>query len=323
MKYTELKINVDRDVLELAEAALLGAGFDSLMIDDPEDVEDILANKELYKYDYINSDLSQNMARKPQITLYFGDDAEGVESMAKAKSVLAEFGDKIEMSSTMTDDNDWLYKWQEYFKPTKVTNRLVVKPTWEAYEPQVDPLSGELEKVIEIDPGMAFGTGTHETTSMCMKALEKAMDGEYGFERRAGAGIKVLDVGCGSGILAIAAALLGAEEALGIEIDTDAVEVAKSNVHLNKLTNQIDIRYGDLTKGVNYTADIVVANLMADLVVMLTPDVANHLRSAGLYISSGILLEKEELVSNAIRAAGFEIIEVLKDGEWCAIVAQL
>jgi len=325
MKYTELKINVDREVLELAEAALLGAGFDSLMIDDPEDVEDILANKALYKYDYINSALSQNMARKPQITLYFEDNEAGLAEQAKAKAVLADFGDKIELEQALTDDNDWLYKWQEYFKPTKVTDRLVVKPTWEEYEPQLDPVSGELEKVIEIDPGMAFGTGTHETTSMCMKALEKALAGKYGEcgGRGESAGMKVLDVGCGSGILAIAAALLGAEEALGIEIDTDAVEVAKSNVQLNRLSDCIEIRYGDLTKGVDYTADIVVANLMADLVVMLTPDVANHLVPAGLYISSGILLEKEEMVSSAIRSAGFEILEVLYDGEWCAIVAQL
>ena len=135
----------------------------------------------------------------------------------------------------------------------------MIKPTWEDYE------AGEKELVIEIDPGMAFGTGTHETTSGCIQLMEKYMK----------PGDKVLDVGCGSGILSIAAALLGSRDILAIDIDPVAVEVTRENVELNNVSEYVDTRYGDLTKGVSYRADIVVANLMADLVMMLTEDVGN------------------------------------------------
>ena len=183
----------------------------------------------------------------------------------------------------------------------------MIKPTWEDYE------AGEKELVIEIDPGMAFGTGTHETTSGCIQLMEKYMK----------PGDKVLDVGCGSGILSIAAALLGSRDILAIDIDPVAVEVTRENVELNKISEYVDTRYGDLTKGVSYRADIVVANLMADLVMMLTKDVAKHLEDGGIYISSGIIDFKEEEVCETLKRYGFEIIEILKKGEWCTVAARL
>ena len=174
----------------------------------------------------------------------------------------------------------------------------MIKPTWEDYQ------AGEKELVIEIDPGMAFGTGTHETTSGCIQLMEKY-------------------VGCGSGILSIAAALLGSRDILAIDIDPVAVEVTRENVELNKISEYVDTRYGDLTKGVSYRADIVVANLMADLVMMLTKDVAKHLEDGGIYISSGIIDFKEEEVCETLKRCGFEIIEILKKGEWCTVAARL
>lgn len=183
----------------------------------------------------------------------------------------------------------------------------MIKPTWEDYE------AGEKELVIEIDPGMAFGTGTHETTSGCIQLMEKYMK----------PGDKVLDVGCGSGILSIAAALLGSRDILAIDIDPVAVEVTRENVELNNVSEYVDARYGDLTKGVSYRADIVVANLMADLVMMLTEGVAKHLEDGGIYISSGIIDFKEEEVCETLKRCGFEIIEILKKGEWCTVAARL
>ena len=137
----------------------------------------------------------------------------------------------------------------------------MVKPTWYDYDAE----EGDL--VIEIDPGMAFGTGTHETTSLCLRLMEDYMK----------PGDKVLDVGCGSGILAIAGALLGASEVLGVEIDPVAVEIAQENLELNKVTNVARAQYGDLTKGIDFKAEIVVANLMADLVMMLSGSVPAHI----------------------------------------------
>ena len=165
--------------------------------------------------------------------------------------------------------------------------------------------------IIEIDPGMAFGTGTHETTSLCIKMLEKYQKKDD----------DVVDVGCGSGILSIAAALLGAKDVLGVDVDPIAVEVADENIVLNKVDKAARAQYGDLTKGIDYKADVVVANLMADLVMMLAEDVAKHMKEDAYFISSGILVEKEEIVSEHLIKLGFTIVEVVRDGGWCAIVA--
>ena len=315
MRYRELKIEVQKEKLDLLLAELAGAGFDSMQIDDPEVAEDILEHPELYKYDYLNDEISDIAARAPAeavVTIYFGDDEEGFAECRRAAGVAERFGQAHPGStdsevSLTDDDSEWLYRWQEHFRPVRVGRRIVVKPSWEDYEAE----PGDL--VIEMDPGMAFGSGLHETTSMCIKALERYMK----------PGARVLDVGTGTGILAIAAALLGAGDCLGIDIDDEAVRVASENTAKNGLGDTIAIAKGDLTEGVDYDADIVVANLMADLVIRLSPSAVKHLRPGGIYITSGILDIKEEAVCDAVRDAGFDIIGVLSDGEWRALVASL
>ena len=327
MKYTELIITAKRDEAEPVQAALLEAGFDSMQIDDPMDAVDIAEHRELYKYDYINEEIARAAeeaeagADAITITLYFEDDEEGQQKLDEAKALLdslkADPGTDVAYETAATgDDSEWLYKWQEHFRPTKVGERIVVKPGWEDYE----AADGEL--VIEMDPGMAFGSGLHETTSMCIKALEKDLgDGSERAYDPSRYPIKVLDVGTGTGILAMAAVLLGADEALGIDIDDEAVRVANENIAKNGLEGRISIMRGNLMDGIDYEPDIIVANLMADLVVMLSSAAAAQLRPGGLYITSGILDIKEEVVKKAIEDAGFDIIEVLADGEWRAIVA--
>ena len=265
----------------------------------------------------------EDLERRPQITIYFADDEDGRSERARAESILRTLADSPEgaeleiVNDDAGDDSEWLYKWQEYFKPTKVGNRIVVKPSWEEYE----PAPGEL--VIEMDPGMAFGSGLHETTSMCIRALEEILTDKNNNSGTENDGcIRILDVGTGTGILAIAGVLLGADEALGIDIDTDAVRVAEENISHNDLSDRIRVQYGDLTEGVEYRAEIIVANLMADLVVRLSPAAAGHLAAGGWYITSGILDIREEAVSEAIREAGFDIVKILRDGEWRAVVAR-
>lgn len=325
MRYNELKITVNKADLEILQALLIENGYVSMQIDDPDDVRDILEHKDTYRYDYINDALKDDMGRKPVVTLYFEDDEEGHKQQTSAATLLAKCKDdgiRLDLDTTEAgDDSEWLYKWQEFFKPSKVGERIVVKPSWEEYEAK----DGEL--VIEMDPGMAFGSGLHETTSMCIKALERVL-ADAGEEAHTEP-LRVLDVGCGTGVLAIAAALLGADEALGIDIDKDAVRVAQENIEHNGLSDKITAQYGNLTEGVDYKTDIIVANLMADLVMMLSPAAGDHLRehagnkTGGWYITSGILDIKEEVVSEAIRAAGFTIVDVLHDGEWCAVIARL
>jgi ribosomal protein L11 methyltransferase len=247
------------------------------------------------------------------------DDEEGRRKLAalqgaieelKADAAAGAYGEDVDLGPLtvdvyVEDDSEWKDNWKEFFKPKKVGKRIVVKPTWYEYEKE----EGDL--VIEIDPGMAFGTGTHETTSLCLRLMEDYMaDGD-----------KVLDVGCGSGILAIAGALLGSPEVLGVEIDPVAVEIAQENLELNGVTDVARAQYGDLTKGIDFKAEIVVANLMADLVMMLSADVAKHILPGGKYISSGILVEKRDQVAAVIRDCGFDIVEIREDGMWCAIVA--
>jgi len=318
MKYLELTIKTERNDSESVQAALLEAGFDSMQIDDPLDALDIAEHRELYKYDYINEDIVRRAEESESsgitISLYFTDDEDGRAGLADAEALLSGM-DGISYSSVVTgDDSEWLYKWQEHFRPTKVGERIVVKPGWEEYE----PAEGEL--VIEMDPGMAFGSGLHETTSMCVRALEKVL-GESRCRDEKDGGVKVLDVGTGTGILSMAAVLLGADEAFGIDIDDEAVRVSNENILKNGLKDRIKIAQGNLMDGVNYEPDIIVANLMADLVMMLSPAAAGQLKPGGIYITSGILDIKEDSVKRAIEDAGFDIIEVLADGEWRAIVA--
>lgn len=312
MKYRELRIGVSREYVEAAEAALTCEGFASMQIDDPADFLEIEQHPDWYKYDYINEELATDSDRDPVITLWFEDDEEGRAECERAMEAMTRLGREnagciSEISVTETgDDSEWLYRWQEHFKPVRVGRRIVVKPSWEEYDRKPEDL------VIGMDPGMAFGSGLHETTAMCVKALEKYME----------PGAHVLDVGTGTGILAIAAALLGADDCLGIDIDDEAVRVASENTEKNGLSGTIAIAKGDLTEGVDYEADIIAANLMADLVVRLSPAAAEHLKAGGIYISSGILDIKEETVAEAVRAAGFDILEIMKDGEWRAIAAR-
>ncbi len=322
MKYTELKITTNRDKAETVQAALLDGGFDSMQIDDPMDAVDIAEHQDLYKYDYINEEIARAAEEAEagndtiKITLYFTDDEEGQTRLKEAEGLISAIPEVSFEAEDTGDDSEWLYKWQEHFRPTKVGRRIVVKPGWEDYE------AAEDELVIEMDPGMAFGSGLHETTSMCIKALEKDLgDGSERSYDPSRYPIRVLDVGTGTGILAMAAVLLGADEALGIDIDDEAVRVANENIAKNGLEGRISIRRGNLMDGIDYEPDIIVANLMADLVIMLSPAASAQLRPGGIYITSGILDIKEEIVKKAIEDAGFDIIEVLADGEWRAIVA--
>ena len=323
MKYIEFKVRASRQGIEQVTAMFMSKGIDSVSITDPADMEDILNKKNEYDWDYVDDQLKEDLEREPSISAYFEDTPENREKiqelkiavmMLKSKELEGLYGWDVDFGrlyaeAVTVDDEDWKDKWKENFKPPKITKRIVVKPTWEEY------IGGDGEIVLQIDPGMAFGTGTHETTSLCLRLMEKYLS-DFPENK------KVLDIGCGSGILSIAAALLGAGEVMAVEIDKDAVSVAAENVKLNGVLNNVSVVQGDLTKGIDFKADIIVANLMADLVMVLAESAANHMEDGGIFISSGILTEKKETVSEAIRNAGFEILEIEEDGEWCAIVAR-
>lgn len=321
MRYIEVKIHTTQEEIDLLTYILENMGIAGFAIDDPRDIKELLRKQNPHDWDYIDESLYDSENLRACITFYIDETEEGrnlfkrvQEKVDELKSGKAAEQDStvdfsnIEMDWRLVDDIDWKDKWKEYFKTKKVSDLIVIKPTWESYE------ASEGELVIEIDPGMAFGTGTHPTTYLCIRLLEKYISkGED----------SVLDIGCGSGILSIAAALLGASDVIAVDIDPTAVEVSENNVKLNNLSSKIQVMEGDLTKGLDVKADIAVANLIADLIIMLSKDISAHLKGKGIYISSGILIEKKEQVVSEIEKCGFRILEILEEEDWCAIAAQL
>lgn len=318
MKYIEVKIKTSKSGIDPVLAALMNIGINDAMIDDPDEILAMIASPGPSEW-YDESQIPDLSMIEPAVTVFFADDEEGrsksndvrkaIEELAKSVAegrygAEADLGE-LSVSAKVEDDVLWRDKWKEYFKPTKLSNNIVVKPTWCEYEPNEEDI------VIEIDPGMAFGTGTHETTMLCIRMIEKYMSDGY----------KVLDVGSGSGILSIAAAKLGASDVLGIDIDEDAVRVSNENYELNKVSDRAKAIVGDLTAGVDYKANIVVANLLADIVMRLSKDAKRHLGEKGIFITSGILTEKSEAVEKCMIECGFEIVEKAILGEWCSIVA--
>ncbi|GIP15338.1 ribosomal protein L11 methyltransferase [Paenibacillus montaniterrae] len=225
---------------------------------------------------------------------------------------------QVQYSYIEVDDEDWATAWKAYFHPIRITDKITIKPTWEHYEPAADEL------IIELDPGMAFGTGTHPTTSLCLKTLEKVIQG----------GEQVIDVGTGSGVLAIGAVKLGAESVLALDLDPVAVSSATENVSLNGLSEQVETRLSDLlgvlrqsseeldSLKVKPPVDLVVANILAEIILLFVDDVYEALKPGGLYIASGIWKNKEEAVEQGLLAAGFEIQEKYWDEDWLAFVAR-
>ena len=218
------------------------------------------------------------------------------------------------VSLSETEDKDWINNWKTFFKPFRAADNIVIKPTWETYEKE-----NEDDILIEIDPGIAFGTGSHETTKLCIQALDKYVK----------KGDSVLDVGCGSGILSIAALKLGAAHATAIDIDEVAVKVAAENMEVNHIpASQYTLFDGDLITNsflkvkAGTGHDIVVANILADVIIPLTGVIRPHLKKGGLYITSGTINTKEEEVREALIANGFEILGVEYMKEWCCFIAK-
>lgn len=231
---------------------------------------------------------------------------------------LTEFGIDIGRAFIETrevDEEDWANSWKQYFKPLRISERITIKPTWENYEPE----EGEL--IVELDPGMAFGTGTHPTTSLCLKVLEQVIQ----------EGDDVIDVGTGSGVLAIAAAKLGARHVLALDLDPVAVSSAMENTRLNGLESTITVRESDLLKvlrdketptGITLPAKVVIANILAEIIVLFIDDVYQVLEPNGIYVVSGIYKNKEDVIDEALAKAGFVVERKERDQDWIAFVAR-
>ena len=312
MKWIEVTIKTTTEAVEAITNILDDLRTGGVMIEDPKDF--LFQKKSELDWDYVEEEVfNKRNSDGVLIKTYISEERnvmELVETIKQKVSALSGFGIDIgegSVSLGQVNEEDWANEWKKYYKPTKIGQKLVVKPTWEEYEVQ----DGDL--VIELDPGMAFGTGTHETTTMCMRELEKYVREDS----------KVFDIGCGSGILAIAAAKLGAKDVIAVDLDEVAVKVAAENVVENHVQDSVKVLHGNLIDVVDDKADVVVANIIADIIKILAKDVHSCMKEDAVFISSGIIHAKVDEVKESLVENGFEIVEVKTLGEWNAIVAKL
>lgn len=311
MKWIEVKIRTSTEAVEAVSNILYDAGVGGVVIEDSNDP--IFKDKDIGDWDYIDETLLQEKFDGAIVKGYLPEGEDLLDKIELIKDnvemiPLYDLDKGIgEVTTSEVFEEDWENNWKKYYKPKKIGDYVVVKPTWEEYEPQ----QGEI--IVELDPGMAFGTGTHETTMMCVQQLEKYVDNNS----------VVFDIGCGSGILSIVAAKLGASKVIGVDMDRVAAEVSKRNVEDNKVEDKVEIKKGNLMDVVSGKANVVVANIIADIIKLLAPDVPNYLEKDGVFISSGIILDKVSEVESALKENGFNIIETKRMGEWAAIISTL
>lgn len=308
--WIEVRVITKSEALEPISGIFYSLDCKGVAIEDPEDI--LGREQGPLTWDFADINVLEHKGKVAVVKAYFAeeDNIEDVleyvnERLTELKEMGLDLGEaKVEHEKM--HEEDWANTWKQYYKPTRVGEKIVVKPIWEEYEAK----DGEL--VVDLDPGMAFGTGTHETTRMCIQSLEKYVKEDS----------TVFDVGCGSGILAIAAAKLGAKLAVGVDLDPVAVESSIENVGYNKLKN-IEILHGNLVEVIDGKADIVVANILAEIICILTDDVKRVLKDGGVFITSGIIHDRVDMVCEKLEATGFEVMEKNRDGEWNCIVAKL
>lgn len=310
MKWSEISIHTTNEAIEPISNILHEAGASGVVIEDPLELvkerEDQFG--EIYQLNPLDyPDEGVIVKAYLPVNSFLAETVEEIKSsIDNLVSYNIDIGENS-VSVSEVHEEDWATAWKKYYHPVKVSERFTIVPTWEEYIPvQSDEL------IIELDPGMAFGTGTHPTTVMCIQALERTVK----------QGDKVVDVGTGSGVLSIAAAMLGAESVRALDLDVVAVESAKQNIELNKVQQKVTVTQNNLLAGIETCADIVVANILAEVILMFTDDAAKTVKKGGYFIASGIIKQKKDQVKDAIERAGFEMVETLHMEDWVAMIAK-
>ena len=309
MDYTEATISTTTAGSEIVSDLLMRLGAAGTQIMDRADLPD--PSKPTANWELMDQSVIDAMPEDVQVKAWFDEDslARILPSLREQLALLKERGaglGTLSLSLQGVKEEDWAENWKQYYKPFRLGAHMVVKPTWEPWDAQ----PGDL--ILEIDPGMAFGTGTHETTAMCVNLIEKYYQGG-----------QLLDVGTGSGILALAAARLGAKGVVAVDIDPDAVRVARENVAHNGLEDAIEVRQGDLLQGLSQQFDFAAANILAPVICMLAAPLKAHLKPHGRFICSGIIAEAEDDVNEALLAAGYQIDEIVHKGDWVAFATHI
>ena len=317
MDWLELKIDTAPAGIDAVTALLEEQGISGVVIDDARDFKDFMAHNQAY-WDYVDDALVREKENLSRVTFYVENSPAGYGTIAAVRMAMHALKQRhpeyapLLLTMANVKDEDWENNWKKFYKPMEIGERLLVIPAWE----QADP-KGRV--TLTLNPGLTFGTGSHATTRLCLTALEE----------RIGGGEKVLDLGCGSGILSIAALRLGAERAFACDIDDKCIDVAYENAALNGIgRDRLTVRQGDATQegplrsaiGTGY--DVVVANIVADVIISLAPQVRHFLKKDGWFLTSGIIDQRADEVADALRAAGWDIIKTCTSEGWFCYVCR-
>ena len=305
MRYIEVTVNTPKEEIDARCERMADMGAGGFVIENEDDFQDFLDHNHQY-WDYVDEELADRFRGVSRIKCYLTDDAEGLDTL---RQIRAAYG---EVQTAFVEDSDWENNWREYYKPIEVGEKLVVVPEWEEA-----PENGRVP--LRLDPGLIFGTGSHATTRMCLTALE-------GFARP---GLRVLDLGCGSGILGIGALLLGADSCLGVDIDPKAPDVVMSNAALNGIgPERMSAWAGDvlsdesLRRRIGAGYGLVLANIVADVIIPLSAGVRQFMAPDAVFICSGIIEHRCLETEAALRANGFTILDHLTEDEWHCFVCK-
>lgn len=299
MDFNEIQIKINTKDLEIASAIANMTVPYGIYIEDYSDLETEAVA--IAHIDLIDEELLERDKTTALIHIYLPLEESPLEAISFLEERLRAEKIGYEITTGEVFSKDYLNNWKKYFKKKEIGKKLLILPSWEREE-------NTSRKILKIDPGAAFGTGTHATTSMCLELLDKYVKSD----------MEILDIGCGSGILSVAAALLGAKKALGVDIDETAVKVSKETAELNKVTNNTEFFVGDAIKEVHGQFDIIVANIVADVIIYLSDKIKPLLKEGGMFICSGIISGREEEVKDALIKSGFKIEEFCNIDNWYA-----
>ncbi len=311
MKWLEVQIKTSSENEDMVVDTLYKYGATGLAIEDPNDIVEFSRTEK--DWDFIDASLTENPLKGIVIKAYYEINKEILDTIELIKDEIERYpvhkGEEPYgvINTLEVDDEDWADNWKLYFSTLKIADKIIIKPSWEQYEKR------EGDIIIELDPGMAFGTGSHETTKMCAEALYKYVN----------EGSIVFDIGCGSGILSIVAAKLGAKKVTAIDLDEVCVKTSLENVRSNDTEDTIDVVHGNLLDVIEGKADIIVANIVAEIIVEMSNYLKNYLKSKGIFICSGIINEKIPMVKNALLENGFNILEINQNNDWASITATI
>lgn len=317
MKFIELAIKTNTAGSEMLSGVLMGAGVTTFVIDDPNDLDEVMQNKEI-PIDYVEDELLTRdrsvvtvkayLAVNEQGLMQRDDIVAGVEQLKADYAALFDIG-TLDIRQSEVDDSDWADNWKQFFHPLKIGDKFLIKPTWESCDP-------DGRYVLEIDPESSFGSGQHETTALCLEVIEQLkLDGST-----------VLDMGCGSGILGIGCALLGAKKVLGVDIDKNAADIANKNARINNVSPAFSAICGNvLTNSETVKAveenkyDLIAANIVADVLIAMADGFYRVANDGAVLVCSGIIGQRKDEVVSALEKSGFEVEKVYLKNDWAAV----